>query len=79
MVILVKHRLPHVLIGFSARAHVAAISQDVENALACLLLRAALQPAVPSTAMEVYRGDLRLGTFFRRGEFRHSNGIASIM
>eukprot|EP00904_Undaria_pinnatifida_P013737 jgi/Undpi1/9494/HiC_scaffold_27.g11950.m1 len=33
-----------------------AISQDVENALACLLLRAALQPAVPSTAMEVYRG-----------------------
>ena len=60
---------PALFVLLSSRAHVAAISQDVANALACLMLRTALQRAVPSAAIEEYRGDLRFGTFSTVGIF----------
>ena len=54
---------PALFVLLSSRAHVAAIPQDVAKVLACLVLRTALQRAVPSAAIEEYRGDMRFGTW----------------
>ena len=59
MVILVEDHLPHFLVGLSARAHVAAIRQDIAEALARVVRRVALEQGVPSASIKESRGDSR--------------------
>ena len=69
---MVEGHLPHFLVGLSARAHVAAIRQDIAEALTRVVRRVALERGFPSASIEEPRGDLRFRIIFCPRGFRRA-------